>query len=149
MTADACSRDGRSARELDYLYNEIDKLYHVYAHGCGVSDCAYWMLYDLEVAGGALPLSDLTASWSYSKQTINSALRKLEAEGAVYLEAVDGKAKMVCLTETGIALARRTALRLIAVENEILASWPEEALQSYLAGMERFLEDLRKKIPEL
>ena len=42
-----------------------------------------------------------------------------------------------------------SALRLIAVENEILASWPEEALQAYLAGMERFLEDLRKKIPEL
>ena len=60
MTADACSRDGGSARELDYLYNEIDKLYHVYAHGCGVSDCAYWMLYDLEVAGGELPLAELT-----------------------------------------------------------------------------------------
>ena len=25
--------------ELDYLYNEIDKLYHAYARGCGLSDC--------------------------------------------------------------------------------------------------------------
>ena len=29
--------------ELDLLYNDIDKLYHGYARGCGLSDCAYWM----------------------------------------------------------------------------------------------------------
>ena len=37
---------------LDLLYNEVDKLYHAYARGCGLSDCAYWMLYDIERAGG-------------------------------------------------------------------------------------------------
>lgn len=66
---------------LDLLYNEVDKLYHAYARGCGLSDCAYWMLYDIERAGGELPLARLTESWSYSKQTINSALKVLQERG--------------------------------------------------------------------
>ena len=73
--------------ELDLLYNEIDKLYHAYARGCGLSDCAYWMLYDLVLAGGELPLTRLTASWSYSKQTINSALKSLQARGYLYSDS--------------------------------------------------------------
>ena len=140
---------GKTLNRMNHLISEINAAYHDASLRLGISDSVCQILYTICNVGDRCLLSEICAQTGLSKQTINSALRKLEAEGAVFLEAVDGKAKMVCLTETGIAMARRTALRLIAVENEILASWPEEALQAYLAGMERFLEDLRKKIPEL
>ena len=121
---------GPSARELDYLYNEIDKLYHVYAHGCGVSDCAYWMLYDLEVAGGALPVAELTQSWSYSKQTINSALKTLRERGLVELPYIEGsrKSKQACLTDAG---------RAFSAKHIVPAVRAEERAFSFLSGVEQ------------
>lgn len=37
--------------ELEYLYNAADRLYVDFARSCGISNCAYWMLYELERAG--------------------------------------------------------------------------------------------------
>jgi len=53
-----------------------------------------------------------------SKQTVNSALRKLEAEGIIYLENAGAKNKSVCLTIKGKKLADRTVRRIIDIENE-------------------------------
>lgn len=144
MTADACSRDGRSARELDYLYNEIDKLYHVYAHGCGVSDCAYWMLYDLEVAGGELPLAELTGSWSYSKQTINSALKTLAERGLVELSFVPGsrKSKRARLTEAGQVFSRRHILPAIRAEERAFSFLSPAEQDELIRLVRRYTEAL-------
>lgn len=104
--------------ELDYLYNEIDKLYHAYARGCGLSDCAYWMLYDLERADGSLPLAQLTASWSYSKQTINSAIKTLEQQGLVELTFMEGsrRNKTATLTAAGKAFSLERIVPAIEAE---------------------------------
>ena len=144
MTADACSRDGGSARELDYLYNEIDKLYHVYAHGCGVSDCAYWMLYDLEVAGGELPLAELTGSWSYSKQTINSALKTLAERGLVELSFVPGsrKSKRARLTEAGQVFSRRHILPAIRAEERAFSFLSPAEQEELIRLVRRYTEAL-------
>lgn len=144
MTADACSRDGSSARELDYLYNEIDKLYHAYAHGCGVSDCAYWMLYDLEVAGGELPLAELTGSWSYSKQTINSALKTLAERGLVELSFVPGsrKSKRARLTEAGQVFSRRHILPAIRAEERAFSFLSPAEQDELIRLVRRYTEAL-------
>lgn len=91
------------ALALDRLYNEIDRLYHEFARRCGLSDCAYWLLYALEDAGGVLALRNLRDEWSYSKQTISSALKSLEAKGLVKLGYAEGgrKSKEFSLTEDG------------------------------------------------
>ena len=89
--------------EIDYLYNAADKLYYQFARSCGLSTCAYWMLYDIERAGGKAPLKALTESWSFSKQTINSALKMLATQGLIKLEFCEGsrKNKEAYLTEIG------------------------------------------------
>ena len=94
-------------------------------------------------------MSRICRQTGLSKQTVNSAIRKLEEGGIIYLEAMDGKAKEVCLTPSGKALSRRTARRILELENEILASWPPEAVAQYLALTERFLLALREKAEAL
>lgn len=110
--------------ELDLLYNEVDKLYHSYARGCGLSDCAYWMLYDLERAGGSLPLGRLSSSWSYSKQTINSALKMLQERGLVALSFVEGSRKSKCasLTDSGRAFSAKRIVPAIEAERRAFDS---------------------------
>lgn len=92
-------------------------------------------------------LGDITSG--ASKQTINSALRKLESEKIVYLEVFEGRKKKVYLTEKGRRLAKDTVLRIIEAENEIFASWSEEEKSLYIGLTQRYLADFKEKIKEL
>ena len=114
----AMPADDAGPADLDYLYNMIDKLYHEYARGCGLSDCAYWMLYDLESAGGAMPQRELAEQWCYSKQTISSALKSLESKGLVALDYEEGsrRSKVVALTDAAMEAEKRAFLTLAASE---------------------------------
>lgn len=84
-----------------------------------------------------------------SRQTINSALRKLEEEGIVYLEDMGGRRKRVCLTDKGRNLAEHKVVRLMEIENGILDSWPKAEMEQYLESMEKYLTALKNKIAEL
>ena len=96
-----------SAREIDVLYRESDKLYYEIARNCGLSETAYWILYALEVSGGSVTQRQIAEHFSYSKQTVNSALKTLEARGLVTLVPSDGdrRSKLVSLSEAGRAFA--------------------------------------------
>lgn len=56
-----------SAREIDVLYRESDKLYYELARGCGLSETAYWIMYALEVSGGSVTQRQIAGDFSYSK----------------------------------------------------------------------------------
>ena len=60
-----------------------------------------------------------------------------------------GKNKTVHLTEDGKILAGKTAGRVLAAEDEILASWPQEDVQKYLELTEAFLRALQEKAKNL
>lgn len=136
-------------KRLNLLLSEIDAAYHDAALKLGLSDSAMLVLYAVCSAGGACPLQEITNQSGVSKQTINSALRKLEGEDVVYLEALRGRAKRVCLTEKGKALAEHTVLRLIAIENTIVGDWTQRERALYLDLTQRYLSAFKAKIKEL
>ena len=107
------------------------------------------VLYVLTDTGGECPLPCLLQQTGLSKQTVNSALRKLEADGGICLRMADRKSKIVCLTESGKIYAARTAGRLLAAENEIYGAWPKEDLEAYLRLAEKYLTELREKAKQL
>ena len=120
----ACS--SRDMKRFNHLLGEIEAVYHEMALKFGQSDSVMNILYTICDYGDSCPLQEICRRSGISKQTINSALRKLEREGIVYSEQAGVKGKNVCLTEKGKELAGDTAVRVIEVENGILASWPEE-----------------------
>lgn len=113
-----------SARELDVLFRATDKLYYEFARGCGLSDCAYWILYAIVVDGGQLAQSEISDRFSYSRQTVNSALDTLEARGLVErsFEAGSRKAKRVSLTSRGHAFCDERIAPAIAAEDRAFTS---------------------------
>lgn len=135
----------KELRRFNRLLGELNGLYHEAAVRLGLSDSGMSVLYILCEEGGACPLSELVRQSGTSKQTINSALRKLEGEGMVRLEAAGGRGKTVRLTGEGQALAGRTAARLIRLEDEIFAAWGPEASAEYNQMTQRYLEDFREK----
>ena len=104
MTARPADTAPTDPRELDYLYKEADRIYYGFARRCGLSTCAYWMMYDIERAGGAMALRSLTDSWAFSKQTINSSVRNLEKQGFIYLKQGIGREKNIFLRDMGRGL---------------------------------------------
>lgn len=121
--------------ELDYLYNASDKLYSRFARSCGLSTCAYWMMYDLEQAGGSAPLTRISCSWAYSKQTISSALKSLEARGLIELEYVEGsrRNKLARLTAEGDAFVARHIRPAMEAEARALATFEPEERETMMA----------------
>lgn len=136
-------------KRFNYLASEIDAAYHEAALRLGLSDSAMLILYTVCNQGERCPLSDIARLSGASKQTINSALRKLEGEGILYLESLGGRKKLVCLTQRGKALAEDTVLRLVKLENGIFGSWTEPEQETYLELTQRYLTAFKNGIDTL
>lgn len=134
-------------KHFNLLTSEIDAAYHDAALRLGMSDSVMLVLYTLCSCGGECMLGDITPG--ASKQTINSALRRLEAEGIVYLEVFEGRKKKVYLTEKGRQYAQDTVFRVIKAENEIFASWTDEEKNIYIDLTQRYLTAFKEKVKEM
>lgn len=137
------------ARYYNRLIAEIDEVYHEIALKQGFSDSVMAILYVLVDHDGNCRLPELIKASGENKQTINSALRKLEREGIVYLEPAGGRSKRVCLTEKGTNIARETVGRVLAAEGRIYASWSREEWELYLQLTRRYLQQLREEMKEI
>ncbi|HBI59981.1 MAG TPA: MarR family transcriptional regulator [Lachnospiraceae bacterium] len=136
----------REMKRYNYLISEIDSVYHEAAVKFGLSDSAMSILYAICDNGEGCLLHEICFYTGISKQTINSALRKLEREEIVYLEPLNAKSKKVYLTEKGRDLAEKTAFRILQMEDEIFASWKKEDVDKYLELTESYLVHLKEKI---
>lgn len=132
-------------KRYNHLLGELEAVYHELSLRLGMSDSVSKILYTICNAGQSCPLHTICQQTGLSKQTVNSALRKIERQGLVYLESTNKKAKIVCLTEAGNQFADKTARQMIAWENEILDTWSQSDVQQYLSLTERFLEALKEK----
>ena len=127
------------------IYNETTQLYHRLARACGLSDCAFWMLYILREEEGPLTQTQMSVLLSLPKQTVNSAIKQMAEAGCLRLEAVDGnlKNKQVCLTERGEALVRDSIDQVFRMEERAAARLTEEERSALLALEEKLLDAFR------
>lgn len=98
------------SRQSLLAYNEemkrVDEVYRNAVKHCGLAECAFWILYTLRVEKIPYTQSALCELLHEPKQTVNSALKKLEADGDIFLTADQTqRGKLVCLTPKGQQLA--------------------------------------------
>ena len=96
----------RNAYQMLIAFNretkKLDDVYRSAAKSCGISECAFWILYTLRVEEKPFTQAEICEFLIEPKQTVNSALKKLEAEGDLTLSAgANQRSKRVCLTEKG------------------------------------------------
>lgn len=135
-------------RQVNQLTYELDAIYHQAAWKLGMSDSALRILYLIYEKGDGCPLQDVCRESSLSKQTVNSALRKLEGDNLLYLEPGVGKGKQIRLTEHGKEYVNRTVARLYEAERSVYQQWTREELSQYLFLMKKYNRDLREKIEQ-
>ncbi len=136
-------------RRLNHLISETDALYHEAAVKLTLSDSAMKVLYTVLDSGGSCPLREAGLLTGLSKQTLHSAVHKLEREGVLLVEASGAKNKRLRFTEAGRQLAACTAAQLMAAENRVLAGWRPEEAELYLALTQRYLDEMKKELAKL
>ena len=136
-------------KHINHLHSEISNVFHDMSAQLGISDSVSIILYTICNFGDSCMLGDIVSMTGIPKQTINSALRKLEKEGILRIETVEKRRKRACLTESGKQLADRTAGRMIRIEEEIFSSWTEEERRLYSGLTRKYLDQLKEKAKEL
>lgn len=132
-------------KRFNHIIGEMNAVYHEIALKMGLTDSAMSILYAIYSHGESYPLQEICRFSGISKQTINSAIRKLENEDIVYLEQTNKKNKTVYLTEKGQRLAENTVSKIIKAENEIFESWSKKDVEKYLILTEMYLDTLKEK----
>lgn len=122
---------------------DIEALYHEAARRLGLTDSSMAILGTLSLNGGEYLLRDFT---ELPKQTINSALRKLEADELVYLKNYTGRLKIVCLTEKGKKYAEETVMKIFEAEVDIFNSWTETEWRMFFELTQRYKDEMKEKI---
>lgn len=133
---------------FNQLYKEMDEIYHVYAKEQGISDTVFWILYSLYDNNSSYIQKELCSEWHYPPQTVNSALKSLEKQGIISLEAVPGnkKNKLVSLTEHGLTLTQRVIARLTDAERNAILSMTADERRTLLSLTEKYTEFLRRHV---
>lgn len=141
------------SRQLDCLYNETNRLYNQFARSCGLSECAYWVMYEIEASGGSASLRHIAEAYSLSKQTMSSAVKALETKGLIELSFEEGsrKNKVAAFTEAGRAFSRERIVPAIDAETRAFGSLaPDECdllatlVSKYARAIRRELEVLKE-----
>lgn len=134
-------------------YNEIMGLicgsYHEAALRLHLSDSEMGILYVLCSHESGCYQKVLYQETGMTKSTVNSAIKKMEQEGILYLKPGEGRNTCVFLTEKGQQLVENTVYKVIQMENEIFDSWSEEEQEIFLHLNRDFLERLEQKVHEL
>lgn len=134
---------------INNLISETDALYHQAALKIGIADSVMCVLYTIYDNGESCLLSDIYKQSGISKQTVNSAIRKLETEEIVFLEQYNGKAKRVLLTDKGKDYVKQTAGRLYEAENKAYESWSEREIDTYINLLEKYVESFKIQVQKL
>ena len=131
------------------LQGEIAGLYHEASQALGLSDSVSMLLYELCQSEDGLSQSELCRLCGLPKQTVHSAVRRLEQDGLVDLRKGFGRTVLICLNESGRQYAQEHIHPLIRMENEVIAEWTEEETDVYLRLTQRFRDQMKEKIRTL
>ncbi len=132
------------AGQYTYLAGEINALYHEAAVKMGISDSVQNILYVICEQGNQCLQSEISKRTGISRQTINSAIRKLEKDEILYLEQGKGRNTIVCLTEKGEKFALEKIYPLYEIENKIWNEWTDDEQQQYLVLTQKYRDALKK-----
>lgn len=141
---------GKELLEYNSIIKENDDIYREIAKTLGLPDCAFWILYMLREGGTELTQREICAAIYQPKQTVNSALKKLEQEGYIEMAGQDNhRRKPIHLTEKGEQLAQRTVDRVIAAEQKTLSEMTQEEKDVFIRLFRKYTDLLRKNMREL
>ena len=132
-------------KRYNNILKESDHFYRKAARRLGVPECALWILYTLRAEEPPLTQKRLCQQLLQPKQTINSALKSLEAEGCLTLSAgEDRRTRVITLTEKGAEKQSAFQRSFLDVEEAMVRGFSLEEREALLAFLNRVIQNLKE-----
>lgn len=134
---------------INYLMAEVNAIYHQAAIKPGMPDSVMCVLYAIYDGDGSCPLSEIYRQSGISKQTVNSAIRRLERDGILFLRQSKGRCKTVFLTDEGGQYVNEMILPLCRAEARAIEGWTDGEIGTYIALTEKYAAAFQAQIESL
>lgn len=132
--------------EINGVIDDMDNIYALAASKAGLSQSAFEILYALAVYGDGCTQKELCERCYTGKQTINSSVKRLEAQGFVLLEPGRGRETLVTLTEEGHALVAEKISPFVRAEEASYDVLDEREQETLLRLISRMRDALRASL---
>lgn len=133
-------------REYRRGNKEVVDLYHEAANKMGLSDSILSILWSLcEIGEGCLQ-RDLCTELCMNKQTVNSAIRKMEKEELIYLTSGKGRDMHIQFTEKGKEFVEANIQPLIVKDQQAFLELTEADQKELIRISRLYIENLKKKM---
>lgn len=139
-------RPEQTLNEFNRLNKEISDLYHDICVRAGISDSAFDILYSIVALGDGCCQKDICNYAFASKQTIHSAICKLEREGILCMKPGKGREMQIFLTPKGQGFVQEKIIPVIDMENDIFAQMTSAERNTLLQLTEKYLAYFRENI---
>lgn len=139
-------KEREEIKRFNYWASEIDAFYHMVAVKAGLSDSAMNILYTICEQGDGCNQSDIYKLAGISRQTINTAIHKLEKDEILYLKDGEGRNKTVFLTDKGRNLVDEKVKPLLEAEDALMHSWTAQEREELVHLSKKYLYDIREKM---
>ena len=135
---------------FNVLWKEQDDIYRGIAKTLGLNESVFWILYCLRGSGKNVTQSFMCSIMLEPKQTINTALKKMESDGLIFFsDSGDKRSKYIYLTEKGAALAKNTVDRVIVAERTAMEMMTEDEQRQFLELFRKYNDCLKEKMGEI
>lgn len=122
-------------------------IYSGIASALDLSESTFWILYVVSKPNHNYVQQEICEEWSFSKQTINSAIKVLIDKGYIYLEQAplpDTRKKSIKLTCLGEKFAAQKVGLLHQMEQHALSKMTLAEQETYLSLSQKYISDLRE-----
>ncbi|MFR6313243.1 MAG: MarR family winged helix-turn-helix transcriptional regulator [Ruminococcus sp.] len=131
------------------LYKEMNATYYQLAAAQELSPSEMDIYYTLCVLGDGCLQRDICNLALTSKQTINSALKKMEKQGFLWLEAGKGREKHIHLTPAGKKIQEHRVRPIYLAEQAVLAEMGDPEQTQLIALLEKYIRLLQQRTANL
>lgn len=136
-------------QEFDRINNSINEFYHEINLRQGLSDSAFDVLQAILILGDGCTQTDIYKCCVLNKQTVNSAVKKLNKDGYVDFTKGSGREIRIHFTPYGESMVKEKVLPITQAESEVFQEMTDEERQEIIRLMDNYLKSFRKKILEI
>lgn len=136
-------------KEVNRLHKELDDIYHDIFVALSISESVFIILYALVEMGDGCIQKDISDQFHISRQTINSAIKKLQSQGYIALKQGKGRDMHIFLTLDGKKFADEIIGPITELENSVFKEMEPEESREFLRLTQKYVSLFRDKAKQI
>ena len=149
MNTDSTVLISKYLKEYNHIYKEANDIYHEIARKLQLSDSALDIFYTIFEMGDNCLQRDICKASCMPKQTVNSSIRKLQADGYLTLSPGKGRSMHIHLTPSGQKLIQEKLVPLIRIENDAFEDMTVEECEQLIHLNAKYNQALCSRLSNL